>query len=84
MAEKYVVGKITELAVRKEDPTMVAGKAFATVPMNDMHSIYMPTYKWRVDFFGDGRSFCFESNKDSVWLRFWTRFFFGTRWTRNT
>lgn len=82
MAEKdWVMGSITELRTNHRNPTTTELTRFES-PRPDMHFIVPPEYVWRVDLFGDNMSMCFNTTVDKVWVRVWTRFFFGTKWTK--
>lgn len=84
MAEKdWVIGSITELRTHQRNPT-TTDLTRVVLPKPDMRFIVPPEYVWQVDLFGDRMSFCFNTTVDKFWVRVWTRFFFGTKWTRIT
>lgn len=51
--------------------------------MSEIHILQTPKYKWRFDLFGDNYSFVMYMQHDfGWWVRFWTKFFFGSKWER--
>lgn len=79
MSNDLVVGSIRQLTTQ-QDPR----KLYPTIQMEPRLPEIPPpvVYVWSVDFFGDGKSLVFPTNVDKRWVRFWTRVFFRTRWSR--
>lgn len=82
--DKYVVGNVTDLSNSKY--TLLNSKETEhfvfKMPMPvDMCSDYLVD-GWRVDLFGDNKSIVFTTRVDKFWVRVWSRFFFGSRWSR--